>query len=119
MRLNDLQNRIYKEKECTRFEYDIIGEQPEDNVTARFKRVDGAINTWNMQVVMEGTGYRESQVYSFSIEMPRRDASIILVCETGIRMLQMILKDEVQKKSALDFTIGQLVKVDNSDQEVI
>ena len=108
--LKDLKQRIYNGKVCTYFEYEI--EINEDTkVIARFSKKHYntvELNQWNMQVVFNRTRDKDSEVYNFGYIMPKENLPLELIAATGLKYFQLYIKEEVQMKSSLDFTIGEI-----------
>ena len=127
MKLKDLENRVYEGRQCVRFEYTIKGEHPEENALVTFKKIRAvgatkegrAENVWQAKMLLDKTHYMETQVYNIELTMPRHDAPLVLVCSTGLHFIQMLLKEEIQRKSVLDFAIGEAIGMDNIDREVV
>lgn len=106
--LKDLVNRVYSDKICIRFEYNIPIEGK--YLVIRFGRNPERIAEWNMQVVLDRTRDKDSEVYNFGYVMPKDDLPLELIAATGLKFLQLYLKEEVQGKSNLEFTIGEIIK---------
>lgn len=107
IRLNDLQNRVYSGKDCMRFEYEL---KVSDNKTAiaMFKREVEDVNMWTMQLVIGRTRDKDSEVYNFTYILPKVNVSLELVAATGLKYLQLHIKEEIQMKSELDFLLGTI-----------
>lgn len=110
IRLKDLQNKVYSGKQCVRFEVAI----PKDDkrfVLAQFTRIQhegSTSNEWNMRLILNRTRDKDSEVYSFGYIMPRDSLPLELIAATGLRYLQLYLKEEIQMKSNMDFAIGEI-----------
>ena len=107
--LKNLQNRVYEGKKCVQFEYYI----PNDKgyVKARFsKKIVDDYAVWCMQIILDRTRDKDSDVYNFMYKMPKEDLPLELIAATGLRYFQLYLKEEIQMKSNLDFTIGSIVE---------
>lgn len=107
IRLGDLQNRVYSGKTCMRFEYELEISN-DKTVTAMFKRVVEEANMWKMQLVIEKTRDKDSEVYNFMYALPKIDIPLELVAATGLKYLQLHIKEEIQMKSDLDFALGMI-----------
>ena len=105
IRLKDLQNRVYSGKVCMRFEYELEISN-DKTVTAMFKRVVEDANMWKMQLVIDKTRDKDSEVYSFLYALPRAEVPLELIAATGLKYLQLHIKEEIQMKSDLDFVLG-------------
>lgn len=109
--LKELQNRVYSGKQCVQFEYVLKAEHPEDNLSVYFMKNQLVENcVWMVRVIMPRTKYKDTQVYSVDMEMPKADLSLTLICETGLRAFQMLIKEEIQQKSYFDFSIGEIIR---------
>lgn len=112
--LKDLQNRVYSGKECIRFEVEVAINR-EHKILATFKRkiypdrMD-VPNEWTMQVILNRTRDKDSEVYNFGYIMPRNGLALELIAATGLRYFQLYLKEEIQMKTNLDFTIGEIIR---------
>lgn len=110
--LRDLQNRVYSDKDCIRFEYAIPVEDNEP-IIATFSRktIPGhELHQWNMRIIINRTRDKDSEVYNFSYVMPRNGLPLELIAATGLRFFQLYLKEEVQAKSNLDFELGNTIQ---------
>lgn len=110
--LKDLKNRVYEGKECVYFEY-IIELNKNSKVAARFskqKHCGSRFNEWKMQVVTDRTRDKDSEVYNFGYVMPRENLPLELIAATGLKYFQLYLKEEIQEKSNMDFTIGEIIR---------
>lgn len=110
--LRDLDNRKYEGKECRAFTY-ILTVDKDFEVEYRFYRsLDSAVlkRTWIAQVIFPRTEQSDSQVYYIGFELPKDDLPLTLVCATGLKYFQMCMKSEIQKKTSIDFTIGEITR---------
>lgn len=111
IKLKDLQNRVYNGRDCVRFEYAImVGDK---YVYAQYRKGDNCHITgeeWNMQLVFGRTRDKDSDVYNFGYVMPKSGMPLELIAATGLKYLQLYIKQEVQMKSSLDFEIGRIVE---------
>lgn len=108
IKLKDLKNRVYLEKKCISFDYDVLNEEGEFCFEVRFKKLVEKL--WQMKIVLEGNGESESQVYTFLVSIPKENMPLELIAATGLRYFQMHIKDEIQRKVEFDFAIGEVVK---------
>lgn len=105
--LKELVNRVYSGKVCMRFEYELkFG----DNKTAvaMFKRAVEDANMWTMQLVIDKTRDKDSEVYNFTYILPKSGVSLELIAATGLKYLQLHIKEEIQMKADLDFILGEI-----------
>ena len=108
IKFKDLQNRIYNGRECIRFEYGIMVD--DKYLYAKFDKQQMGIEEWNMQVIIGRTRDKDSEVYNFGYIMPRTGLALELVAATGLKYFQLYLKQEIQYKSNLDFTLGNILQ---------
>lgn len=106
--LKDLTNKVYEGRLCMRFEYNFVLENK--RVIANFDRQPDNTAEWNMQVILGRTRDKDSEVYNFGYVMPRENLPLELIAATGLRYFQLYIKEEIQLKSNLDFTIGEIIK---------
>lgn len=104
----DLQNKVYQDRLCVRFEYAIPVEDKRF-VKATFERQPNNPNHWNLQIIFNRTRDKDSEVYNFGYIMPRDGLPLELIAATGLKYFQLYIKDEVQAKSNLDFTLGDIL----------
>lgn len=106
LKLKDLTNRQYVEKQCKAFEYELKSEKGARIMVAKFE-VGTNENEWSMQIVLDRTRDADSQVYKFDYVMPRANLPLELIAATGLRFFQLYLKEEVQSKINIDFSLGE------------
>lgn len=102
--LKELENRVYVDRKCTGFDYSIVLENKP--IEARF-RLDE--DTWRMTIVLDMTRDADSQVYKFNYVMPKENLPLELIAATGLKYFQLYLKDEIQQKSNMDITLGDVL----------
>lgn len=110
--LKDLKNRVYSDKQCIYFEYDIAIDK-DKKITVRFfkQQYHGAQpNEWNMQIIFGRTRDKDSEVYNFGYVMPRDALPLPLIAATGLKYFQLYLKEEIQMKTNLDFELGNVLQ---------
>lgn len=105
--LKELTNRAYKGKECVAFDYQVKGDKDEVLVEAHF--VKHAPAEWWMRIIFARTRDADSQVYNFGYKLPKEGMDLVMICAIGLKYFQLYLKEEIQKKSMIDFAIGDLV----------
>ena len=112
IKFKDLQNKVYSDKVCVRFEYEIHFEHNgvKSKVCAYFKRKENNLNYWIMQVLFDRTRDKDSEVYHIDYIMPKSNLPLELVAATGLRYFQLYLKEEVQIKSNMDFELGNTLQ---------
>ena len=106
IKLKDLNNRNYSSRKCISFEYVLKGEKDARILVAKFE-VGANENEWSMQIVLDRTRDADSQVYKFDYVMPRNNLPLELIAATGLKFFQLYLKEEVQSKINIDFTLGE------------
>lgn len=106
--LKDLENRVYRGKECVRFEC-VVRMDEEHWITATFKKQQNPCE-WRMRIVFDRTSEKDSEVYTVGYIMPREGLPLELIAATGLRYFQYHIKDEVQMKSNLDFELGRILE---------
>ena len=109
IKLKDLQNRVYSGKQCVKFEYIVKGEEDSDSIEVVFRRMDNP-NEWRMQIVLNRTRDKDSEVYNFGYIMPKDGLPLELIAATGLKYFQLHIKEEVQVKSNLDFVLGGILE---------
>lgn len=109
IRLKDLQNRVYSGKCCMRFEYEFEIEKG-NTICAVFKRLSENANTWKMNIVLDRSRDKDSEVYNFMYALPKDNVPLELVAGVGLRYFQLHIKEEVQMKSNMDFLIGEIIE---------
>ena len=107
--LRDLKNRVYSGKQCMRFECVLMAE--DKPIIAAFERKKSVeSNEWNMRVIIDRTRDKDSDVYNFGYIMPRSDLPLELIAATGLKYFQLYLREEVQTKSLMEFSIGEMLE---------
>ena len=108
--LKELKQRVYSNKVCIYFEYEIEIDK-EKKLTARFTKQNYntvELNQWNMQIVVDKTRDKDSEVYNFGYIMPKENLPLELIAATGLKYFQLHIKEEVQIKTSLDFILGEI-----------
>ena len=106
--LKELINRAYNEsKECIEFEYS-LKDKDDELFNAEFRRSKESPLVWNMRVIFDRTINSDSQVYNFVYELPKTGMDLVMICAIGLKYFQMYIKEEVQLKSNIDFSIGDI-----------
>ena len=103
---SDLVNRMNIDGMCVDFDYVLTIE--ETRIRFRFNRHTSQPNVWTMMVVLRKTRDADSQVYNFSYQLPKPNMDLTMVAAIGLKYFQLYLKEEVQLKSNLDFTLGEI-----------
>lgn len=87
------------------FEYDLLVEDETGNKTElpfRFKRLGD--KTWLVEMVFG------MQVYKVMYDVPKNSMDLTMVAAFGLRNIQYEIRQEIEKKSIIDFTIGDETK---------
>lgn len=106
IRQSDLVNRANINGVCVDFDY--ILNVNETRIRCRFTRDKNQLSVWNMMVVIKRTRDADSQVYNFGYQLPKENMDLTMVTAIGLRYFQLYLKEEVQLKSNIDFTLGEI-----------
>lgn len=110
IKLKELTNRVYADKECIRFEYEVLGDdQSDSSFVARYERSDDDPLEWIMQIILPRDRDCDSQVYTFGYLLPQKKMPLAMVAAIGLKYFQMKLKEEIQQKSNWDFVLGSLL----------
>ncbi len=113
LKQKDLENRVYEGRHCIRFEYTIPSNPSNDKehwIHASFKRMmDSNPNEWNMQVLIDRTRDKDTEVYNFGYIMPKDNLPLELIAATGLKYFQLYLKEEIQIKMNYDFVLGEIL----------
>ena len=103
---SDLVNRYSINGVCVDFDY--ILNIDDKRIRFRFTRNKHNLSVWNMGVIIKRTRDADSQVYNFGYQLPKDNMGLTMVAAIGLKYFQMYLKEEVQFKSSLDFTLGEI-----------
>lgn len=103
---SDLVNRMNINGVCVDFDY--ILNIDDSRIRCRFTRDNKQLYVWNMMVVINRTRDADSQVYNFSYQLPKVNMDLTMVASIGLKYFQLYLKEEIQLKSNIDFTIGEI-----------
>ena len=102
---SDLINRM-NDGVCVGFDYMLNVD--EKKMRCEFTRTKDQPLVWNMMVVIGKTRDADSQVYKFSYQLPKLNMDLTMIAAIGLKYFQLHLKEEVQIKSNMDFTIGEI-----------
>ena len=103
VRLSDLVNRQYVNKECWAFDYLSPEREYVDSLKVSFQRVDE--RTWQMVcTVFLGTpgdepGALSTHVYTYSYQMPRKNLPLDYVASQGLLGLYQMLSEDYSSTS--------------------
>lgn len=105
--------RHNKEKKLIGFSYIVKGEESGEEV--EYVKVDwrkgNGTGVWRMRALLDIDVFPGNQeVYNIDYQMPRDGMPVELIAATGLKYLQLSFREEVQKKSNIDFAIGDIVK---------
>lgn len=112
VKMSDLIHRDYVNKICVGFTYILFDESnnKEKLFEARWTKT-GEENGWNMNVVLDRTSEADSQVYNLGYVMPRGNLPLTLIAATGLKYFQLYLKNEIQQKQMIDFSLGNELEI--------
>ena len=103
----DLLRRTYYGKFCVRFDYVLKDDKNIKQLEATFSRDIELLNVWNVMVILDKTDISETQVYSFGFMLQSEDIPLEMVAATGLTMFNKNILEEVQKKSVINFLLGE------------
>lgn len=111
LKMKDLKNRTYADRQCVSFDCAIAGSEENDDMLFRFwrLRLSGPVEAWAMQLVIGRTQCADSQVYNFSYEMPKAGMPLEIVAAMGMRLFKLHLAEEIQRKAGYEFAIGEAI----------
>lgn len=102
----ELQNRVYSGKSCIGFDY-VLQVENEKEIEFRFRRSLTNSLEWQMQVVIDRmTMDCNDDIYRFGYVLPKEGIPLEMVAAIGLYSFQIVIKTEVQKKSNIDFALG-------------
>lgn len=109
IKFKDCINRSYFDKKCVKFSYILSDEDNNFGLEITFKRdIRVNENLWTMDIIIPNDEIAESQLYHITYQMPKSNMSMELIATTGLKLWQTYLKSEIQAKSLIDITIGDL-----------
>lgn len=105
----DIKLREMKDKECIAFVYDLFfGNEKKNCIRCFFHKVKDRI--WQIEAWDYSTANKSDVIYRWGYEMPKNNMPLVMICAFGLMRLQLQMKEEVQMKSELDFTIGEMLE---------
>ncbi|MGL5920450.1 MAG: hypothetical protein ACRCZQ_08120 [Bacteroidales bacterium] len=110
--LQDLQNKVYWNKKCIGFDYNLYYHDRSEPVEIRFRKPsdESKKNIWTVCMVLsEELNNNNQQVYKFQFEVPSKKAPLHLVAATGLRYLKLVLAEELEVKILIEYSIGQVI----------
>lgn len=114
IKLKDLKNREYKDKECVAFQYDLdLGKDDraqEMYLQFHFQRTAKDSNVWILTTKIARVEVADSQCYYIGYEMPRSGLPLELICATGLRYFKLQMQNEIQLRTNIDFSIGTVTE---------
>lgn len=114
IKLKDLINRQYKEKQPLAFDYELdLGKDDQAQpmvMQFHFTRSGTEDKVWMMEVKLPRTAVADSQCYYIGYEMPRSGLPLELICATGLRYFKLQMQQEVQLRTNIDFSIGSVTE---------
>ena len=108
----DIKLKEIKDKKCIAFVYDLFFDDGNGMMRCFYHHVENRVkkNIWQVEVWDYSTSNKSDVIYRWTYEMPKSDMPLTMVCAFGLMRLQMQLKEEIQTKSELDFTIGEMLE---------
>lgn len=105
----DLEDRRYEGRDCVAFTVRIteLKEDGTELLNVRFTRHKNNRKLWCLFCTLDKTRVKDTDVYAIQYEMPKENMNLELIAASGLRLLGMEIKEEIQKKSELDFIIGE------------
>lgn len=114
IKLKDLKNREYKDKECVAFQYDLdLGKDDraqQVSLVFQFERASTEKQLWLLTTRIARTEAADTQCYYIGYEMPRKDLPLELICATGLKYFQLQMQSEMQLRTNVDFSIGSVTE---------
>lgn len=112
--MSNLINKEIKNKEICKFDFDIVYEDRELNeqkLRVNFTKIYNqvTINEWKIFCKIEPTQEKETQIYEFNYQLHKKNTDLTLIVATGIRLLQVIIQEEIQEKSRIDTNITEML----------
>lgn len=104
---SDLVNRMNINGMCVDFDY--IIQIDKTRIRCRFTRDINQPLVWDMMVIIKRTRDADSQVYNFSYQLPKMNMDLTMITAIGLKYFQLYLKEEVQAKTNMEFTIGEII----------
>ena len=91
-------------KTCIGFEYELLVDDGNSKTIfpVRFTKVGD--KTWTVEMVFEHYAYR------IMFDVPKNNMDLVMIAAFGLRNLQYVIRQEVERKSIIDFTIGDETK---------
>lgn len=104
--VKDIQNRVYSGKSCIGFDY-VLQMEDANDIEFHFRRSLENALVWQIQVVIDrATMECNDDVYRLAYVLPKEGIPLEMILAIGLRYIQLIVKEEVQKKSNIDFELG-------------
>ena len=107
--LKDLYNRVYEDKECIEFSYNLKdGDEVREKTLckANFEKVEDM--TWRMTILIPSSRVSETQIYSAVYGVPSQNIPLTTVCLMGIRLFYLQLNEELNLKGMMKIAAGLL-----------
>lgn len=108
--IKQLLHKEYDEdRQCKAFVYDL---ELEDSLPIRFqfkrrKQQVGEMPHWHVEAVLDEIAY--STVFQTIFTLPKNDMSLEMVAAFGLAQFQYWCKQQVQRYSNIDFSIGSTI----------
>lgn len=106
LKQSDLKNRKVVNNVCVGFDYFLkIGEK---EIRCSFTRSKTFPSLWDMLIILDRTRDSDSQIYTFSYQLPKSNMDLTMITAIGLKYFQLYLKEEIQLKSNMDFILGDI-----------
>lgn len=103
----DLEDKRYEGRDCVAFTVRIVDEKQNEILKVSFNRHKNNHKLWIAFCTIGRTKVKDTDVYALQYEMPKENMNIELIAASGLRLLDMEIKEEIQKKIEVDFAIGE------------
>lgn len=112
--LKELINRKYNEdKQCVGFEYELTVEnemgQPVKQSVYFTRKDELDVKCWEVSMISKNHNINELKAYSIEYMVPVQNMKLETIAATGLRHLQYNIQQEIQYKSIIDFSIGNMI----------
>lgn len=111
IKMSELANKRIVNKRVVQYDYPLTysdSEGFEQTLYMNFKMIKD--DEWRLFVLFAPTQEKESQIYQFNFRLPKPNIELSIVTATGLRLLQMVLQDEIQEKHLVEFQITNVIE---------
>jgi hypothetical protein len=104
-----IKNNEYDEnKNIKAFEMTLGVEDIEDFLKLRFDKDAIDELTWNVFGIIKSDEYEETNVYKFTMHLPKSNLRLEMIASIGVNFMKTKLQDETSKKSELAFALSDM-----------